>query len=764
MVPLHGSRAPWAVVAAIVLGTSCGGGGDGGVAPRVATSIQASSTTSQDGPAGGNVAQPPAVLVRDQDNVPMSGVSVSFQVTAGNGAATPATVTTGGNGVAQLSSWTLGGAPGTNVLTATAAGLPAVTFNATGVRAAISVQATTATTQEAPVGTNVGDPPAVIVRDGQGLAMEGVTVSFAVTGGGGSVTPVSVVTDADGIAQATSWTLGPGAGQNTLTATVAGLTPVAFGATGFLLPASVAANSSTSQAALAGSAVAEPPAVIVRTATNLPVSGVTVTFQVTAGGGTVIPTSVVTGADGIARVTSWTLGTTPGANSVSATVTGLQPVNFSASGTAPLVATTVTAVSVTTQTAPASSAVSAPPSVIVRDQNNNPMQGVTVAFAVTAGGGTVLPATSVTGANGIATATSWTLGAAPVQNTVTATVSGLPAVQFDATGILIPVSIQATTATSQQGVVNTTVTTQPAVIVRDQHNNPLQGAVVTFAITAGGGTVIPTSGPTGADGIASVIDWTLGPASGTNTLTATVNGLAPVVFTAIAVDPCEAANINLGAVINGSLASGACQLVTGEFVVFYKFTIADTRGVRIRQSSAAFDTYVLLLDADGDVIAENDDISTPTNLNSELFALLPAGTYIVGATSFDVGETGAFELRVEETSASVTNCTPYFTVRGISTAQSLSNTDCEDSGFFSDTWVVFLEAGQQVTIDMLSSQVDAFLFLFDADFNFISQNDDRDGGTTDARIVYTPTLSGYYIISASSAGAGESGSYTLGVQ
>jgi hypothetical protein len=415
-------------------------------------------------------------------------------------------------------------------------------------------------------------------------------------------------------------------------------------------------------------------------------------------------------------------------------------------------------------TAPASGAVSAPPSVIVRDQNNNPMQGVTVAFAVTAGAGAVIPATAVTGANGIATASSWTLGATPGLNTVTATVTGLPAVQFNATGILIPVSIQATTPTSQQGIVNTTVTTQPAVIVRDQHNNPLQGAAVTFAVTAGGGTVIPTSEATGADGIARVLDWTLGPASGTNTLTATVAGLAPVVFTATAVDPCEATNINLGAVINGSLTSGACKLTTGEFVVFYRFTITDTKGVRIRQSSSAIDSYVLLLDADGDVIAENDDILTPTNINSELFALLPAGTYIVGATSFDVGEVGAFELRVEEASASVTNCTPYFTVRGVSTAQSLSATDCADNGFFSDTYVVFLEAGQQVTIDMTSSALDAFLILFDAGFAVVGQNDDRDGTTTNARIVYTPTVSGYYIISASSAGAGESGSYTLGVQ
>jgi hypothetical protein len=65
----------------------------------------------------------------------------------------------------------------------------------------------------------------------------------------------------------------------------------------------------------------------------------TVTFAVSGGGGTVRPAiPVVTDASGIATVESWTLGTTQGANTLSATATGSDiagnPVLFAASGLA----------------------------------------------------------------------------------------------------------------------------------------------------------------------------------------------------------------------------------------------------------------------------------------------------------------------------------------------------------------------------------------------------------------------------------------------
>ena len=62
--------------------------------------------------------------------------------------------------------------------------------------------------QNAAAGTNVPTPPSVKVTDAVGNPIQGVLVTFAVTGGGGIVAPaVPVATGANGIAAVTSWLL-----------------------------------------------------------------------------------------------------------------------------------------------------------------------------------------------------------------------------------------------------------------------------------------------------------------------------------------------------------------------------------------------------------------------------------------------------------------------------------------------------------------------------------------------------------------------------
>jgi plastocyanin len=86
--------------------------------------------------------------------------------------------------------------------------------------------------QSATVGEALGDPLVVrVTRSGAGVS--GASVSWAVTGGGGSVSPTTSTTDASGNAS-TTWTLGPTAGANMVQASSAGATgsPVTFAATG----------------------------------------------------------------------------------------------------------------------------------------------------------------------------------------------------------------------------------------------------------------------------------------------------------------------------------------------------------------------------------------------------------------------------------------------------------------------------------------------------------------------------------------------------
>jgi cysteine peptidase C11 family protein len=101
----------------------------------------------------------------------------------------------------------------------------------------------------------------------------------------------------------------------------------------------------------------------------------------------------------------------------------------------PAVATTISVVGGDGQTARINSAVAVAPSVVVKDQNGAPMAGVSVTFAVSAGGGALAGTSQTTNASGVATAGAWTLGKTPGANSLSATASGgaNPSTQISAT-------------------------------------------------------------------------------------------------------------------------------------------------------------------------------------------------------------------------------------------------------------------------------------------------------------------------------------------
>src|SRR5205807_2145864 len=78
------------------------------------------------------------------------------------------------------------------------------------------------------------------------------------------------------------------------------------------------------------------------------------------------------------------------------------PVTFTATGTAGAAAT-IAANSPTSQSASAGTAVTSPPSVIVKDANGNPVAEVAVTFTPAAGSGSVTGGTQTTNGSGIAT-------------------------------------------------------------------------------------------------------------------------------------------------------------------------------------------------------------------------------------------------------------------------------------------------------------------------------------------------------------------------
>ncbi len=406
-----------------------------------------------------------------------------------------------------------------------------------------AVSASAGDAQTATVNTAVATPPAVFVLDQLNNPAIGVPVTFAVTGGGGSVTGGSATTDANGIATVGSWTLGQSVGTNTLTATVAGTgitgNPVTFSATGVAGAATqMSLNAGNNQTATVNTLVTVPPAVLVVDAFSNPVAGVAVTFAVTAGGGSVTGGSATTNASGVAAVSSWQLGTAAGANALQAAASGLtgSPVTFAATAVAGP-ATQVALSAGDNQTATVNTTVAVPPAVLVRDQFGNPVAGVNVTFGVTGGGGSVTGGSATSGAGGVAAVASWRLGTAAGANTLQATAPGLAGspVSFTATataGAAAQISVSA--GNNQSATVGTGVPVPPAVLVADQFGNGVGAVSVTFAVTSGGGSVTGANATSGATGVAAVGSWTLGSVAGSNTLSASAPGLAgsPITFTA----------------------------------------------------------------------------------------------------------------------------------------------------------------------------------------------------------------------------------------
>jgi alpha-tubulin suppressor-like RCC1 family protein len=90
------------------------------------------------------------------------------------------------------------------------------------------------------------------------------------------------------------------------------------------------------------------------------------------------------------------------------------------------------------------------------------------------------------------------------------------------------------TGDAQNGTVSTQLAADFVVRVNDQTGNPLPGITVNWAVTAGGGSITPTSDVTDGSGL-SQSRLTLGASPGVNTATASVTGLGSVTFNATAV-------------------------------------------------------------------------------------------------------------------------------------------------------------------------------------------------------------------------------------
>ena len=221
--------------------------------------------------------------------------------------------------------------------------------------------------QSAIVGEPVAIQPSVIIKDTYNNPLRDISVTFAVFSGGGYVldessaaaSETTVTSNAEGIAQVGGWTLGNTVGTNTLAAAIDGDagSNVVFTATAKAgMQTQIEVYEGDNQIAIVGSPVETKPSVIIKDVNDNPVPGISVTFLVSSGGGQVLdeslrPTSettVISDAEGIARLDGWILGATPTTNTLTVAVDGLTDTSLifvakAISGTASPLTSTISA-------------------------------------------------------------------------------------------------------------------------------------------------------------------------------------------------------------------------------------------------------------------------------------------------------------------------------------------------------------------------------------------------------------------------------------
>lgn len=482
------------------------------------SSVSVSSSTASI-PADDSARATISAVVRDANNVAVSGVTVSFAASAGLLAVTQATTDANGTATATLSA--SGAAAGTSItVTATVGGVSG-TATVSVVSTQQSITLLTSSPQ-IPSDDSTGATITAIVRDANNQLVPGVAVTFQTSSGtfapvqttagaAGSPQVPAGMTDGNGQAQALVTTPGDPSNRNiTVTASVAS------GATATITVAVVGTKLTVNGPTSLITGNSGSFTVALTDSGGNGISGQSVALS-SASGNTLSAAAVTTDATGHA---SFQLtATKPGSDTVTASTLGL-----SATAT---VAVSSQSFAFTAPAADSTVPISTAQAITLKWTNGGaPVANTAVTFSTTRGefSGNVTTTTVNTDATGAATVSISSTTAGPAAISATGqNVSAQLALTFVAT-TPASINVQASPATiSTQG--QSTITA----IVRDAQNNLVQGATVDFQLTdKTGGSINTATATTDVQGQAQTVYTATSTASASNgvQITATVANTA----------------------------------------------------------------------------------------------------------------------------------------------------------------------------------------------------------------------------------------------
>ncbi len=220
-----------------------------------------------------------------------------------------------------------------------------------------------------------------------------------------------------------------------------------------------------------------------------------------------------------------------------------------------------------------------------------------------------------------------------------------------------------------------------------------------------------------------------------------------------------------GSVITGRLSQGSNILpFDNSFFDLYIFEGRAGEQVQIDMSSREINPYLILLDANGKEIAQDND--SGSTANSRIVATLPAdGIYLLMANTYKAGQIGSYRLRAEVTAASIGNSSSQnnfiLQQEGIlSPGDSVLPTD----GSLFKAYRFEGRAGQSVTIDLASPDFDTFLAVLDPEGRMIGENDDISQTNNNSQLTLTLSQTGIYQVIVNAFDSDDRGRYILTIR
>ena len=234
-------------------------------------------------------------------------------------------------------------------------------------------------------------------------------------------------------------------------------------------------------------------------------------------------------------------------------------------------------------------------------------------------------------------------------------------------------------------------------------------------------------------------------------------------------DPCLD-TLSVDVPVNGEWIINCESTARDSYARYYRFTLTEESTVIITLESS-IDPYLYLRAGEaksGTAAYENDDVVPGTDTNSEIQATLGIGTYTIEATTYGAEETGSFTLGVGTVTMpgpSDDPCLDTLSVDVPVNGEWIIN--CESTARDSYArYYRFTLTEESTVIITLESSIDPYLYLRAGEAKSGTaayENDDVVPGTdTNSEIQATLGI-GTYTIEATTYGAEETGSFTLGV-